>query len=137
MAAPESPDSREFRQMRNDVDDSYALLESVAKSINTISATQRRHSNRLEEVQQSLDLQAGRLDRMEDNQRQQAGRLERVGGRLDGVDDRLTAVEGRLEGMDGRLEGMSSHLSGVDERLGRMEDTQQQILELLRGRPGG
>ena len=35
------------------------------------------------------------------------------------------------------LEGMSSHLSGVDERLGRMEDTQQQILELLRGRPGG
>ena len=79
MAAPESPDSREFRQMRNDVDDSYALLESVAKSINTISATQRRHSNRLEEVQQSLDLQAGRLDRMEDNQRQQAGRLERVG----------------------------------------------------------
>jgi hypothetical protein len=123
MAAPDSAESREFRQMRNDVDDSYALLEGMAKSITTISATQRRHGNRLEEIQQSVDLQSGRLDRMEDNQRQQADRLGRVEGRLNGVEDRLTAVDGRLEGVDGRL--------------GSIEGTQQQILDLLRGRPAG
>jgi len=123
MVAPDSAESREFRQMRNDVDDGYALLESIGKSVTTISAMQRRHGNRLEEIQQSVDLQSGRLDRMEDNQRQQAARLGRVGGRLDGVEGRLDSVDGRLEGMDGRL--------------GRMEGTQQQILELLRGRPGG
>ena len=56
------------------------------------------------------------------------------------------SVEGRLEG---RTTGWaasttdstastasstaSSRLSGVDDRLGRIEDTQQQILALLRG----
>ncbi len=123
MVAPDSAESREFRQMRNDVDDGYALLESIGKSVTTISATQRRHGNRLEEIQQSVDLQSGRLDRMEDNQRQQAARLGRV--------------EGRLEGVDNRLEGVDSRLEGVDSRLERIEDTQQQILDLLRGRPTG
>ena len=85
MVAPDSAESREFRQMRDDVDDGYALLESIGKSVTTISATQRRHGNRLEEIQQSVDLQSGRLDRMEDNQRQQAARLGRVEGRLEGV----------------------------------------------------
>jgi DNA-binding FrmR family transcriptional regulator len=126
MASPESPDSREFRQMRHDVDDVFVLLTAVEKAVDGTSKTlgtvwgvQRRHGNRLEEIQQSLDLQTGRLDRMEDNQRHQGERLGRVEGRLDGV-------EGRLDGIDGRLEG-------VGGRLGRIEDTQQQILALLRG----
>ena len=113
MASPEG--RREFRQMRHDVDDIYALLDATSAAVSTISATQRRHSNRLEEVQQSLDLQSGRMDRVEDNQRQQGERLGRVEGRLGGV-------EGRLSGVDGRLE--------------RIEETQQQILDLLRARPG-
>jgi hypothetical protein len=52
---------------------------------------------------------------MEDTQRQQGERLGRV--------------ETRLEGVDTRLEG-------VDTRLGRIEETQQEILTLLRGRSG-
>jgi hypothetical protein len=70
MASPESSQSREFRQMRHDVDDIYALLDTTSTAVTTVSATQRRHTNRLEEIQQSLDLQTGRLDRIEDNQRQ-------------------------------------------------------------------
>jgi hypothetical protein len=73
---------------------------------------QRRHGNRLEEIQQSLDLQTGRLDRMEDNQRHQGEGLVRVEGRLDRMEDNQ------------RDQG---------DRLGRIEDTQQQILALLRG----
>lgn len=106
--------------MRHDVDDAYRLLtvvqktvESTREAVGTVSAAQRRHENRLEEIQQSLDRQAGRTDRTEDNQRQQAERLGRV--------------ENRLEGVEGRL-------TGVDDRLGRIEDTQQEILTLLRGR---
>ena len=137
MVAPDSAEGREFRQMRNDVDDGYALLEGIGKSVTAISATQRRHGNRREEIQQSVDLQSGRLDRMEDNQRQQAARLGRVEGRLDGMDGRLDSVDGRLDAVDTRLEGMGTRLEGMDGRLGRMEGTQQQILELLRGRPGG
>jgi chromosome segregation ATPase len=114
MAAPD-PDSREFRQMRHDVDDVYGLLEGVDNSITTISATQRRHGNRLEEIQQSLDLQSGRLNRMEDTQRQQAGRLGRVETRLGGIEE--TQQE-------------------QGERLGRVEGRLDEILTLLRGRSG-
>ena len=39
--------------------------------------------------------------------------------------------------MEGRLEGVEGRLEGVDNRLGRMEQAQQQILDLLRGRPTG
>ena len=123
MAAPQSPDSHEFRQMRNDVDDGYELLKDVQDSVIRISSTQRLHGNRLTEIQQSVDLAAGRLNRMEDNQRRQAEGLDRLEKRLDGVD-------GRLDGLDGRLEDL-------DGRLGRIEGTQQEILDLLRGRPAG
>jgi chromosome segregation ATPase len=143
MASPENPDSREFRQMRHDVDDAYRLLTVVQKTVEgtretlgTVWAVQRRHGTRLEEIQQSLDLQAGRLDRMEDTQRQQGERLGRVEGRLDGVDGRLEGVEGRLEGVEGRLEGVEGRLEGVDGRLERIADTQQQILDLLRASAG-
>jgi septation ring formation regulator EzrA len=128
MAAPD-PDSREFRQMRHDVDDVYTLLDATKDkldetrtAVGTVWGVQRRHGNRLEEIQQSLDLQSGRLDRMEDTQRQQGERLGRVDTRLEGVDTRLERVDTRLE--------------GVDTRLGHIEETQQEILTLLRGRSG-
>lgn len=98
MAAPD-PDSREFRQMHHDVDDVYGLLDATKDkldetrtTVGTIWSVQRRHGNRLEEIQQSLDLQSGRLDRMEDNQRQQGERLGGVEGRLEEI---LTLLRGR------------------------------------------
>ena len=119
MVAPQSPESREFRQMRHDVDDVFVRLTAVEKAVDgtretlgTVWGVQRRHGNRLEEIQQSLDLQTGRLDRMEDNQRHQGEGLVRVEGRLDRMEDNQ------------RDQG---------DRLGRIEDTQQQILALLRG----
>jgi DNA repair ATPase RecN len=70
--------------MRHDVDDVYGLLtttserlDAVSTRLDTVWTVQRRHGNRLEEIQQSLDLQSGRMDRLEDNQRQQS---ELLGG---------------------------------------------------------
>jgi septal ring factor EnvC (AmiA/AmiB activator) len=136
MASPELPDGREFRQMRHDVDDAYRLLtvvykmvESTREAVGTVSAAQRRHDDRLEEIQQSLDRQAGRTDRTEDNQRQQGERLGQVDTRL-----------GRIEGTQ---QDQGERLGQVDSRLGRIEGTQQdqgerleEILTLLRGRSG-
>ena len=113
MASPELPDGREFRQMRHDVDDAYRLLtvvhkmvESTREAVGTVSAAQRRHDNRLEEIQQSLDRQAGRTDRTEDNQRQQGERLGQVDTRL-----------GRIEGT--QREAYRGHPARTGERLGR------------------
>ena len=109
MVVPESPESREFRQMRHDVDDVYGLLtttserlDAVSTRLDTVWTVQRRHGNRLEKIQQSLDLhqqsfdvQSGRMDRLEDNQRQQS------------------------------------------ELLGGLAETQKQILDLLRRQSAG
>ena len=154
MAAPESPQSREFRQMRHDVDDVYRLLtetnelaQSSREAIGAVWNGQRRHGTRLEEIQQALDLQNMRADRMEDTQRTQGDRLGRVEGqlsdinhrlesvdqRLDGVDQRFDGVDQRFDGLDGRFDGVDQRFDGLDGRLERMEDTQQQILALLRG----
>lgn len=65
-----SPDPRVVRQLRHDVDDVYELLDTTNSTVTSISATQRRHGNRLEEIQQTLDLQNGRLERIEGTQRQ-------------------------------------------------------------------
>jgi hypothetical protein len=118
-----SPESREFRQMRHDVDDVYRLLtetqetvQSGREAIGAVWNGQRRHGTRLEEIQQALDLQNMRMQR---EQGQRLGRVE-VGQREQG--QRLGRVEERLDSVDGRLE--------------RLEGTQQEILTLLRGRSG-
>ena len=123
MAAAESPDSHEFRQMRNDVDDAYGVLTGMQETLGTVWAVQRRHGNRLDEIQQTLDLHSGRLDRMEDNQRRQADGLARIEETQNQQGERLGRIE-ETQGQQG-------------DRLGRIEETQQQILELLRGRPTG
>ena len=138
------PDSRELRQMRHDVEDVYRLLtetqtlvESAREATGAVWSAQRRHGTRLEEIQQSLDLQNIRMDRMEDTQRQQGDRLGRVEIAQREQGERLGRVEGRLEGVEGRLENVDGRLQNVDGRLGRIEDTQQEILALLRGRSSG
>ncbi len=65
-----APDPRVVRELRHDVDDVYQLLDSTNRTVTSVAATQRRHSTRFEEIQQSLDLQSGRLERIEDTQRQ-------------------------------------------------------------------
>ena len=124
MAAPESPQSREFRQMRHDVDDVYRLLtetnelaQSGREAIGAVWNGQRRHGTRLEEIQQALDLQNMRADRMEDTQRTQGDRLGRVEGRLSDSNHRLESVDQRLDGVDQRFDGVDQRFDGVDQRF--------------------
>jgi septal ring factor EnvC (AmiA/AmiB activator) len=59
-------------QMHRDLDDLYEL---ISQGQARITGTLMRHHNRLEELQQTLDLHNGRLDRIEDNQRRQFDQL--------------------------------------------------------------
>jgi hypothetical protein len=59
-------------QLRHDVDDVYELLdrtnktvEGLCKTVSAVAMTQRRHGNRLDEIQSAVDLTVGRLDRLE------------------------------------------------------------------------
>jgi archaellum component FlaC len=124
MAAAESPQSREFRQMRHDVDDVYRLLaetheavESGREAIGAVWNGQRRHGVRLEEIQQALDLQNMRMDRMEGTQHAQGDRLGRVEGSLGDINQRLNGVDERFDGIGRRFDGVDERFDGVDERF--------------------
>ena len=56
-------------QIRHDLDDLYELMSEVERNQTRTAGVLHRHGNRLEELQQTLDLHSGRLDRLEDNQR--------------------------------------------------------------------
>lgn len=112
-----APDPRVLRQLRHDVDDVYGVVDATNQTVAAIAATQRRHSTRLEEIQQTLDLQSGQLQRLDDLQRV----VEAQGGRLDEQSGLLAAQGGRLDEQSGHLE--------------RIEDLQLQILDLLRTGP--
>jgi hypothetical protein len=73
-----SPEPRVVRQLRHDVDDVVAqLLDATNSTLTTVASTQRRHGNRLEEIQNALDLQTGRLDRVEHTMREMLEILRR------------------------------------------------------------
>lgn len=56
-------------QMRHDLDDLYELVSQVERRQKRAESILLRHSNRLDELQQTLDLHGGRLDRIEDSYR--------------------------------------------------------------------
>lgn len=66
-AQPDPP--HKVSQIRHDLDDLYELMSQVNQQQTRTSGVLHRHGNRLEELQQTLDLHSGRLDRIEDNQR--------------------------------------------------------------------
>lgn len=106
-----APDPRMMNQLRHDVDDVYVLVDETNRTVSALAATQRRHGVRLEEIQQTLDLHGGRLDRLVEGQQQAAV---------------------RFDGIDGRLDGMDTRFDGMDTRFDRMEESQRQIIDLLR-----
>ena len=71
-----SPVEREVRQLDNDVQSIYEMLAGI-------QGTQRRHCNRLEEI----DAHVGDLD----------GRLESVESRLGDIDGKLDRILGLLD----------------------------------------
>jgi chromosome segregation ATPase len=89
-------------QMRHDLDDLYEL---VSQGQARITGTLMRHHNRLEELQQTLDLHNGRLDRIEDNQRRQSERLDGIVGRLTGIEDYQRRQSDQLAEILGVLRG--------------------------------
>ena len=140
-ADPDVP--RRMAQARHDIDELYELQAAANQSLVRLAGGQRRLTERVEEVQQTLDLHSGRLGRLEEGQRAHTealdgihGRLDGVDGRLDGIDGRLDGVDGRLDGVDGRLDGVDGRLGGIDGRLGRVEGQLTEVLDILRAGRG-
>jgi len=99
-------------QLRHDVDDVYELLAVTNKTVEetngkvvAIATTQRRHGNRLDEIQCSLDLTVGRLERLEQGH-------ERLEQRQLTQDAKLDAIEQRQQTQDAKLDAILAAVGG-------------------------
>ena len=81
---------RKVRQLDNDVQSIYELLDQLKISQTRIAATQSRQGNRLDELAQSLEAHDQRFDAMD--------------RRFDGVDQRFDRIDQRLNGLDSKLD---------------------------------
>jgi chromosome segregation ATPase len=108
---------RKVRQLDNDVEAIYGLLEGITESqqkhstaladlsvaITGVRATQQRQYNRLDEMDARVEgLQAGVTD--------VKATLSRYGGRLDNFD-------ARFDGLEEKVDGLSAKLDRVLDRL--------------------
>ncbi len=75
---------RKVRQLDNDVQSIYEMLS-------TISGTQLRQGNRLEEIDQ---------------------RLESVESKVDALDGKVDALDGKVDALDGKVDSMLELLRG-------------------------
>jgi len=85
LSAPVTVDPdipRRVAQVRHDIEDLYALQTTANDALNTLNGQQRRLTNRVDEVQQTLDLYGGRFDRIENNQRRQSEQLADLSDQL-------------------------------------------------------
>ena len=95
---------RKVRQLDNDVQSIYELLASI-------QGVQLRHTNRLDEIDRSIDA---------------------LTTRLGSVETRLESIETRLESIETRLESIETRLEAVETRLESMEGVLREVLDVLR-----
>jgi outer membrane murein-binding lipoprotein Lpp len=80
---------RKVRQLDNDVQSIYEMLS-------TISGTQLRQGNRLEEIDQRLESVDSKVDAL-------GGKVDALGGKVDVLAGRVDAVDGKLDSVLGLL----------------------------------
>jgi predicted nuclease with TOPRIM domain len=97
---------RKVRQLDNEVQAIYEMLAGI-------EGTQRRHSNRFEEI-------AVRLDEVDQKFTVRFNTLE---GRFDTVEGRFDTLEGRFDTLEGRFD--------------TLEGKVDRVLEVLQGGPSG
>jgi len=82
---------RKVRQLDNDVQSIYEMLS-------TISGTQLRQGNRLEEIDQRLESVESKVDALD--------------GKFDALDGKVDALDGKVDALDGKVDSMLELLRG-------------------------
>jgi chromosome segregation ATPase len=120
-----TPDiNRKVRQLDNDVQAIYGLLEGITEAqqkhstaladlgvaVTAIRATQQRQYNRLDELDARFEGLAGGLSEVR-------ATLSRHGGRLDGFDTRLDRLETKVDGLDAKVDGLETKVDGLETKV--------------------
>jgi archaellum component FlaC len=122
---------RKINQLYNDVNAIYGMLdaikehqgahskqlESLKSSVTTISATQMRHGNRLDELDVAVAGVSEQIKEMRVTQMRHENRFTEIDQRFDGVDQRFDGIDRRFDGVDQRFDGMDQKLDLIMKAL--------------------
>jgi chromosome segregation ATPase len=115
---------RKVRQLDNDVQSIYGLLEGITESqqkhstaladlsvaVTSIRATQQRQYNRLDELD-------ARAEGLEAGLTEVRATLSRHGARLDGFDARFDRLESKVDGLESKVDGLDAKVDGLDAKF--------------------
>ena len=102
---------RKVRQLDGDVQAIYEMLAAI-------EGTQRRHSNRFQELAEQIDEKFAAVD----------GKFVALDSRIDTLDGRMNMLDGKFAALDGRFASLDGKFAALDGKM----DT---VLELLRSGP--
>ena len=122
---------RKVRQLDNDVNAIYGMLDRIAENqkdqgaaltsgrdaVSDVRGTLMRHGNRLDELDAGLsDVRAtlawhgNRLDEFD-------GRFDGLETRFDGLDAKVDRLETRFDGLDAKVDRLETRFDGLDGKL--------------------
>jgi chromosome segregation ATPase len=113
---------RKVRHLDNDV-------QAIYEQLTDISGTQRRHTNRLNEIDISLGQVREAVTML-------GGRVASVEDKVDTVGGRVAAVEDKVDTVDGRLASVEDKVDTVGGRVAAVEDKVDTVIDLLRSGTG-
>jgi chromosome segregation ATPase len=120
---------RKVRQLDNDVQVVYSLLEGITETqqkhttaladlsvaVTSIRATQQRQYNRLDELD-------ARGEGLEAGLTEVRATLARHGGRLDGLDPRFDRLESKVDGLESKVGQLDAKFDGLGSKLDQLLD---------------
>ncbi|MGO1166372.1 MAG: hypothetical protein ACTMHL_07125 [Janibacter sp.] len=95
---------RKVRQHDNDISAVYSMIADIQN-------TQRRHTNRFDELTEDV----GSLD----------GRMTSLEGRMTSIEGRMTSIEGKIDSVDDKVDTMVGRVDSLDDKV-------DQVLDLLK-----
>ncbi len=112
-------------QIRHDLDDLYELMSQVEKNQTRTAGVLHRHGNRLDELQQTLDLHSGRLDRLEDNQRRMQD------NQIQMQDNQRQMQDNQRQMQDNQIQMQDNQIQMQDNQHRQFDYLSAQIAEIL------
>ena len=89
---------RKIRQHDNDISAIYTMIAEVQN-------TQRRHTNRFDELTEDVKALGGRMDSLDT-------RMTSLEGKVDSLDTRMTSVGGKVDSLGGKVDQVLDLLKG-------------------------
>jgi outer membrane murein-binding lipoprotein Lpp len=137
--------TRKVRQLSNDVNAIYSMLDRVEKTqqehtvaiagvrhaVSEVSGVQMRQANRLDELDAgvaeigvTLTRHGVRLDDIE-------ARFDGLATKVDGLDTKVDGLDTKVDGLDTKVSGLDSKVDGLDTKVSSMDTKLDKVLERL------